>query len=87
MDLGRWQQINRYFHVFDIQTTAEHLNKPKIRPFNKIDTISATLRQRWKHYYSPGRDLAINECMQRFTDRVSEIVNIPGKPTPIGFKI
>jgi hypothetical protein len=25
--------------------------------------------------------------MQRFTDRVSEIVNIPGKPTPIGFKI
>ncbi|OCK75867.1 hypothetical protein K432DRAFT_307600, partial [Lepidopterella palustris CBS 459.81] len=30
---------------------------------------------------------AVDESIERFTGRASEIVNIPSKPTPEGFKI
>jgi len=34
-----------------------------------------------------GTHLAVDESIQRFMGRASEIVNIPSKPTPEGFKI
>ena len=37
--------------------------------------------------YKPGIDLTVDETIQRFTGRAPEIVNIPTKPTPEGFKI
>jgi hypothetical protein len=36
--------------------------------------------------YNPGAYLAVDEIIQRFTGRANEIVNIPSKPTPEGFK-
>lgn len=38
-------------------------------------------------YYKPGIHLTVNETIERFTGRAPEIVNIPTKPTPKGFKI
>ena len=35
----------------------------------------------------PGAHLAVNETIQCFTGCAREIVNIPSKPTPEGFKI
>jgi transposase IS4-like protein len=33
-----------------------------------------------------GSDVAIDECIEGFEGRAKETVNIPSKPTPIGFK-
>jgi len=40
-----------------------------------------------KKYWQCGTHLAVDESIVRFTGRASEIVNIPTKPTPEGFKI
>jgi hypothetical protein len=37
--------------------------------------------------YNPGAHLAVDETIERFMGRAPEIVNIPSKPTPEGFKI
>ena len=38
-------------------------------------------------YWIPGRDLAIDECMIRFTGRSHDIMTIPSKPIPTGYKV
>ncbi|KAF2813863.1 uncharacterized protein BDZ99DRAFT_553863 [Mytilinidion resinicola] len=38
-------------------------------------------------HWTPGPHLTVDETIQRFIGRASEIVNIPTKPTPEGFKI
>jgi hypothetical protein len=37
--------------------------------------------------WQPGRDIAINESMLRYTGRAKEITTIPNKPTPTGLKV
>ena len=81
ISLKRWQQIDRFFHI----------SKPKPgeteKPFQKLEPLSDTLRQGFKKYWKPGTHLAVDETIQRFLGRAKEIVNIPSKPTPEGFKI
>ncbi|KAF2802624.1 pea pathogenicity protein, partial [Mytilinidion resinicola] len=55
--------------------------------FERIDELSKYLRVRSRMYWTPGPHLAVDETIQRFMGRASEIVNIPSKPTPEGFKI
>ncbi|OCL03788.1 pathogenicity protein, partial [Glonium stellatum] len=45
------------------------------------------LRILCRKLYNPRAHLAVDEIIQRFMGRASEIVNIPLKPTPKGFKI
>ena len=82
MSLKRWQQIDRFFHV----------SKPlppgrKVTTFDKLEPLSAHLREAFKKYWKSGTHLAVDETIQRFMGRAKEIVNIPSKPTPEGFKI
>ena len=81
ISLKRWQQIDRFFHI----------SKPKPghqeTPFAKLEPLSDTLRQAFKKYWKTGTHLAVDETIQRFMGRAKEIVNIPSKPTPEGFKI
>ena len=41
----------------------------------------------FKKYWKPGTHLVVDETIQRFMGRAKEIVNIPSKPIPEGFKI
>ena len=81
ISLKRWQQIDRYFHI----------SKPPQRdhetPFFKLEPLSEILRIAFKKYWKTGTHLAVDKTIQRFMGRVKEIVNIPSKPTPEGFKI
>lgn len=38
-------------------------------------------------YWIPGQDLAIDECMIRFTGRSHDIMTIPSKPISTGYKV
>ena len=81
ISLKRWQQIDRFFHI----------SKPSLAQketlFAKLEPLSDTLRQIFKKYWKPGTHLAVDEIITRFLGRAKEIVNIPSKPTPKGFKI
>src|SRR5579871_5743256 len=86
MGQTRWSQINRYFHVWD--TVSRQSTQPdKVRPHEKVDQLAKLLLSSFQHYWKPGTNLAIDECIEGFTGRTSDTVNIPTKPTPIGFKI
>lgn len=56
-------------------------------PFQRIWAVSEHLRKASRRYYKPGIHLAVDESIKRFTGRAKEIVNIPSKPTPEGFKM
>ena len=77
----RWQQIDRFFHISD---PLQDANKTV---FEKLEPLSEHLRQNFKKYWNTGTHLAVDETIERFMGRASEIVNIPNKPTPEGFKI
>ncbi len=38
-------------------------------------------------FWVPGRNLAIDECMLRFTGRSYDIITIPSKPISTGYKV
>ena len=84
ISLKRWQQIDRFFHISKPQQPGQPSNE---RPFAKLEPLSDTLRQAFKKYWKTGTHLAVDESIQRFMGRAKEIVNIPSKPTPEGFKI
>ena len=79
---NRWQQLDRFFHV-----SEPYLNGPIETPFNKLEPLSSDLRLKFRLYWQAGTHLAVDETIQRFMGRAQEIVNIPSKPTPEGFKI
>jgi hypothetical protein len=37
--------------------------------------------------WRPGRDVAVDETMIRYTGRANEITTVPNKPTPTGLKV
>ena len=49
-----------------------------------LDTIVRTVSQK---YMRAGTHITVDECIQGFQDRASEIVTIPSKPIPTGYKI
>jgi hypothetical protein len=88
MSSNRWKQIDRYLHIWDPATDRLfERSDDKVRPHEKVDPLWKLLSLSFQRYWKPGRDLAIDECIEGFTGRTSDIVNIPTKPTPIGFKI
>jgi hypothetical protein len=88
MSMHRWNQIDRYLHIRD-PALDQLFERPddKVRPHEKVDPLWKLLSSSFQHYWKPGKDLAIDECIEGFTGRTHDIVNIPTKPTPIGFKI
>ena len=86
MGRKRWTQIHRYFHVWD--PTLDHsVSNRTARPHEKVDPLAKLLLPAFQRYWKPATDVAIDECVEGFTGRTNDTVNIPTKPTPIGFKI
>jgi hypothetical protein len=86
MSQTRWKQIHRYFHIWDPALDHSASNRTA-RPHEKVDPLAKLLLSAFQRYWKPATDVAIDECIAGFTGRSSDTVNIPTKPTPIGFKI
>ncbi|KAF2188001.1 hypothetical protein K469DRAFT_440606, partial [Zopfia rhizophila CBS 207.26] len=84
MGRTRWQQIHRYFHIWNrfLPGALGH-----VRAHEKADPLANLLRETFKTYWNPGIYVTVDECIEGFTGRTSDIVNIPTKLNPIGFKI
>jgi hypothetical protein len=87
MSHHRWNQINRYFHIWDPTSDQDCVQSDKVRPHQKVDPLWKLLSPSFQRYWKPGRDVSVDECIEGFTGRTGDTVNIPTKPTPIGFKI
>ena len=77
--LVRWQQIDRFFHIF------EHSEEKNV--YQKIDHLSEHLRQFFKTYWIAKTHLTVDETIQRFMSRASETINISSKSVSENFKI
>jgi len=86
MGQTRWKQIHRYFHVWEPALDLSSSNRTA-RPHEKVDPLAKLLLPAFQQYWKPTTDVAIDECIEGFTGRTADTVNIPTKPTPIGFKI
>jgi len=82
--LVRFQQLDRYFRCTDPWSKEDPTPRTT---FDRVHDLSEHLRLSCRKLYTPGTHLAVDETIQRFMGRASEIVNIPSKPTPEGFKI
>ena len=87
MGIDRWKQINRYFHVWNPDSTQLEQPDRKVHPHQKVDQLKALLLPSFQRYWRSGTHVAVDECIECFTGRSADTVNIPTKPTPIGFKI
>ena len=81
---NRFQQLNRFFYATKPQIEKED-NKHAI--FNRVGDLSKHLQLLYYQLYYSRTYLAINKTIKRFTSRALEIVNIPTKLMPEGFKI
>jgi len=80
----RFKQLNRYFWCTELWPD----NDPTPRStFNRVNKLAKYIRLTYRKLYNPSTHLAVNETIERFMGRAPEIVNIPSKPTPKGFKI
>ena len=86
MSRNRWQQIHAFLHVYEPQDYPDR-NNQKVEAHEKVEPIAQILRENFSKYFQPDTDVAVNECIQAFKGCYADIVNIPTKPTPIGFKI
>ena len=68
----RWQQIDRFLHI------SPEEGEDKV-PFKKVEPLNDRLRTRFKKYWIPGTHFAVDESIQHFTGRSSEIINIPSE--------
>ncbi|KAJ3453227.1 hypothetical protein MRS44_018882 [Fusarium solani] len=83
MTYDRFQLLQRHIRVFNpFNLTDTHL--PKV--FRAVDDWSEHLQRVSLKLWSPGTNIAVDECMTRFTGRSYETTKVPNKPTPLGFK-
>jgi hypothetical protein len=83
MGLKRWEQIHRYLHIWDSSVAVQQIQKPH----QKAEFMAQELRTTFRTYWEPGTHVSVDECIEGFCGRSPDIVNIPTKPTPIGYKI
>ena len=81
MGLSRFEQISRFFHI------SKASNATSESVFDKLEPLNEYLRQCMRRYWRIGTHLAVDESIARFMGRSGDIVNIPSKPTPEGYKV
>ncbi|KAF4343862.1 hypothetical protein FBEOM_2182, partial [Fusarium beomiforme] len=79
----RFQLLQRHIRVFNpFNISDTHL--PRV--FQAVDNWSEHIQRVSLDLWTPGTNLAVDECMTRFTGRSYETTKVPNKPTPLGFK-
>lgn len=53
----------------------------------QAESLSSHIQKTNLELWNPGKNLAVDESMIRYTGRTKEITTIPNKPTPTGLKV
>lgn len=76
----KWKQIDRFFRIFRFNFKFQNV-------FEKIKFLNEHLRSIFKFYWSVDIHLIVNENIQRFMNKINEIINISSKSMIENFKI
>jgi hypothetical protein len=82
--LKRFQQLNHHFQASPPWPKSDTTPQST---FDRVKELSEHIQLTYRELYNPETHLAVNKTIQRFMGHTPEIVNIPLKPTPEGFKI
>jgi hypothetical protein len=52
-----------------------------------VEPLNSFVQAQFLNFWVPGRNLAVDECMVRFTGRSYDIITIPSKPIHTGYKV
>ncbi|RKL08293.1 hypothetical protein BFJ70_g16809, partial [Fusarium oxysporum] len=83
MTYDRFQLLQRHIRVFNPFNISD-IHLPRV--FQAVDKWSEHIQRVSLDLWTPGTNLAVDECMTRFTGRSYETTKVPNKPTPLGFK-
>ena len=76
----RFEQLDRFIYLLPPLNDYQAI-------FYRVEALLEHLWLLYRKYYSPRAYLAVDETIKRFMGRAPEIMNIPSKLTPEGFKI
>ncbi|RFU23597.1 hypothetical protein B7463_g12741, partial [Scytalidium lignicola] len=79
MSRERFEAIACWFRITPFTSTSI--------VFEKLEPLNAHLQSVSRQLWIPGRDLAVDECMERFQSRSHDTLKIPSKPILVGYKM
>ena len=80
----QFEQLNCYFQYTELWLDYDFT--PRFT-FNRVNKLAEYIQFTYRKLYRPGAHFAVNEMIKCFMGHAPEIINIPTKPTPKGFKI
>ena len=86
MSRNRYELLSWFMHFNDNNKQVSK-GEPGYDPLYKIRPMLDMMRPRLKYYYTPERELAIDESMQKFKGRLYFKQYMPNKPTKWGIKL
>ena len=75
---NRFLQIEACLHISDPDK--------KGNVFSKLESVNIMLQDTCKTLWKAGHTLTVDKAMSKFTECAKEIITIPSKPIPTGFK-
>ncbi|XP_067950472.1 piggyBac transposable element-derived protein 4-like [Watersipora subatra] len=87
MSLRRYDQIKRYLHYCNEETSIQDRSHPEYDRLYKIRFLINHMRERFTAEYSPSQDLSVDECMIPFRGRWSGKCYDSSKPIKWGVKV
>ena len=85
MPRKRFQLLNTFLHLSDNEQRVIQ-GQPWYNPLFKIRALLDIVEPTYAQYYSPGRELSVDESMIKFKGRVFFKQYMPAKPTKWGVK-
>ncbi|KAI8648074.1 hypothetical protein NCS56_01538900 [Fusarium sp. Ph1] len=88
MTFDRFQLLHRHLRLFNPFSLAKEAAKAGLaKVFAAVDEWSQHLQYASTEFLKPGMNIAVDECMIRYTGRSYQTTRVPTKPIPVGFKI
>ena len=88
MTFDRFQLLHRHLRLFNPFSLAKEAAKAGLaKVFAAVDEWSRHLQYASTEFLKPGMNIAVDECMIRYTGRSYQTTRVPNKPIPVGFKI
>ncbi|KZL63383.1 hypothetical protein CI238_13016, partial [Colletotrichum incanum] len=91
---NRFQLLLRRLRIFDTSNQSDgpglgRAQAEALMPdvYRKVNEWSAYIQETGDSFYTAGTDITVDEAMVRFTGRSFEIITVPTKPIPTGYKI
>ena len=78
MSLKRYQLLLRFFHIRDNSTCLPR-GDPNYDPLFKISELIVQLNDTFMNYYTPARDVAVDESLVGFKGRHYSVQYMPNK--------